>query len=102
MVVIRGWFCKPNKSSKKDEPQKPRYRFMDTFLTDAFILTYRRLDVSDLVFTGDTRFVGGPFTMQELYQVISLRDEFNPFYVSRVVKEGIEALLANMPRTVIA
>lgn len=101
MIVVKGWFFKPSKTTKTEEVTQSRYRFMNTFLTEAFMLTYRRVDVQDLVLTGETRFIGSILNMQELHQVISLRDEFNPFYVSRVVKEALSVMLKGVQRTTV-
>ena len=101
MIVIKGWFFRPSKESKTAEVNQSRYRFMNTFLTESFVLTYRRMEVQDLVVTGDTRFTGGLFSMQELYQVVSLKDEFNPFYVSRVVKDALLVMLRGVQRTTV-
>jgi hypothetical protein len=96
MVVIQGWFCKPKRDEKKE-----LYRFLDVFLTEEFTRTFRRFDPKDLVLTGETKFVGGLLDMQEVWQVVSLKDEFNPFYVTGVVKTGLASLLSALPRRVI-
>lgn len=96
MIVIQGWFCKP----KRDEKRK-LYRFLDVFLTEEFIRTFRRFDPKDLVLTGETKFVGGLLDMQEVWQVVYLKDEFNPFYVTGVVKTGLAPILSALPRRAI-
>jgi hypothetical protein len=98
MVIIQGWFCKP-KLNEKDE----LYKFGNALLTDSFVATARNFDLSDLVITGESRFVGNLLTIQEVFQVISLKEPFRPFYITHVAKTALEKMLNSAPtRSVIA
>lgn len=101
MCVLQGWFPQPRSSKSKDEKAVHRYKFMGVFLTEAFIRTYRRVTLEDLVISGETKFVGGLLDMQEVHQVVDLKDEFNPFYVTQSVKEALVVMLQKLPRKVV-
>ena len=98
MTIVHGWFCKP-----KVDDKTPLYKFMKTFLTDAFVETYRDLKVEDLVVTADVKYVGGPLDMQEVYGVVNIKEAYRVFYVTHVVKEGLHKLLLKLPhRSIVA
>ena len=91
MIIVSGWFCKP-----KIEEKSQLYKFMGVFLTDAFVHTYKRQELSDLVLTKGTKFVGNFLNLQEVHEVINLKEPYKPFYVTDVVKNQLDVLLAKL------
>ena len=92
MTIIHGWFCKP-----KVDDKTPLYKLMKTFLSDAFVETYRDMKVEDLVITDVVKYVGGALDMQPVYGVVNIKEAYRVFYVTHVVKEGLHKLLLKSP-----